>query len=364
MRQAFETVWRYAFVRVLATLVLAYVLGVFFVQTRHVWFLSLAGFLIAYLVYPLLAWSQRRFHARWLGLLLFFLALAVMLALIASLVYGLVEQVVQFSQTLPALLRTVTGDATDVPRIIRSLPVPEAFQPQLVDAYRSAVGQLGSLTTSLLNGLESFVLGGGLAGSLSAITNSLIDLFALLALTVYTLLSLPQVTRFLIRVFPKPYQPTARDVVSKFEHAVGGYFRGQLAIASTVGVLVGLGFWILGVPLALSLGFLAGVFNLVPYLGVIVSTVPALLLAASVGGWQVLGVLGVVTAANQLETHILSPLILGRSTELHPAAVIVAILLGASLGGIWGALLAVPLAAFAKLLYEDYYQTSRLYERG
>ena len=364
MRQAFAAVWQSVYVRVFVALVLATLIGLFVWQTRHVWFLALAAFLIAYLVHPLLAWSQRRFHAQWLGLLLFFLALLVMLGLIAWLVYGLVQQVVQFSQTLPELLRTVTGSAANVPQLIRNLPIPQSLQSQFVDAYRAAVGQLGNLTTGLLNGLESFILGGGLVGSLGAITNSLIDLFALLALTVYVLLSLPQVTRFLVRVFPNPYQPTAKDVMGKFERAVGGYFRGQLAIASTVGVLVGLGFYLLGVPLALSLGFLAGVFNLVPYLGVIVSTVPALLLAASVGGWQVLGVLGVVTAANQLETHILSPLILGRSTELHPAAVIVAILLGASLGGIWGALLAVPLAAFAKLLYEDYYQTSRFYEKG
>ena len=364
MQQAFVAVWRNVYVRVFVALVLATLTGLFLWQTRHVCFLSLAAFLIAYLVHPLLAWSQRRFHAPWLGLALFFLALALMLGLIAWLVYGLVEQVVQFSQTLPELLRTVTGNAADVPQIIQTLPLPASLQPQLVDAYRAAVGQLENLTSGLLNGLESFVVGGGLVGSLTAITNSLIDGFALLALTVYVLLSLPQVTRFLVQVFPKPYQPTARDVMGKFERAVGGYFRGQLAIASTVGVLVGLGLYLLGVPLALSLGFLAGVFNLVPYLGVIVSTVPAMLLAATVGGWQVLGVLGVVTAANQLETHVLSPLILGRSTELHPAAVIVAILLGASLGGIWGALLAVPLAAFAKLLYEDYYQKSRFYEEG
>ncbi len=107
-------------------------------------------------------------------------------------------------------------------------------------------------------------------------------------------------------------------------------------------------------PLALSLGFLAGLFNLVSYLGVIISTLPALLLAAGVGGWQVLGVLGVV-AANQLETYILSPIILSRSTQLHPAAIIIAILIGASLRGIVGALVAVPLVAFLKLLYEDYY---------
>ncbi len=119
------------------------------------------------------------------------------------------------------------------------MPVPAQVQPQLVDAYRSAVGQLGSLTSGLSNGLETFVLRNTLVSDLTTITSSLIDLFALLALTSYMLM--PQVTRLLVRVFPEPHQPTAKDVVSKFEHAVGGYFRGQLLIASTVGAMVGLG---------------------------------------------------------------------------------------------------------------------------
>ena len=364
VQQAFAAVWRNAYVRALVTIFLFVVAFLFLWRTRQVWFLAVAAFLIAYLVYPLLIWSQRRFHARWLGLVIFFLALGVLVGLIVSLVIGLVQQVIQFSQTVPELVQRVTSDATDLPRVIRSLPLPPALQAQAQSGYRAAVDQLGSLTSNLLEGLGAFVTGGGLVTSITAVTSSIIDLIALLALTVYILLTLPQVTHFLVRMAPKPYQGTTRDVLAKFEHAVGGYFRGQLVIASFVGVVVGAGFYLLGIPLALSLGFLAGVFNLVPYLGVIVSTLPALLLALSGGWWQVVGVLAVVTVANQLETHILSPLVLGRSTKLHPAVVIIAIFIGASLSGIWGALIAVPLAAFAKLLYEDYYQTSRFYENG
>ena len=364
MQQAFAAVWRNAYVRSLVTLLLFLAAFLFLWRTRQVWFLAVAAFLIAYLVYPLLVWSQRRFHARWLGLVLFFLALGVLVALMVSLVVGLVQQVIQFSQTVPELVQRVTSDATSLPVMIRNLPLPASLRSAAESGYRSGVDQLGNLTSRLLEGLGAFVTGGGLVTSITAVTSSVIDLIALLALTVYILLTLPQVTHFLVRTAPKPYQGIVRDVLAKFEHAVGGYFRGQLIVASFIGIVVGAGFYLLGIPLALSLGFLAGVFNLVPYLGVVVSTLPALLLALSGGWWQVLGVLAVVTVANQLETHILSPLVLGRSTKLHPAVVIIAILIGASLSGIWGALIAVPLAAFAKLLYEDYYQTSRFYENG
>ena len=226
------------------------------------------------------------------------------------------------------------------------------------------VNQLGNATTAILNTLQGFIVGGGLFGTITTVVSGVIKVVALVALTVYLLLSFPKVQRFLVRLPPKPYHALSQDLMLKFEHAVGGYFRGQLIVASAVGIIVGVGFALLGVPLALSLGFLAGAFNLIPYLGVIVSTLPALLLALGGGWFKVVGVLVVVTIANQLESHILSPLILGRSTRLHPAVIIIAILLGASLAGIWGALIAVPLAAFAKLLYEDYYQTSRFYEEG
>ncbi|WP_253705236.1 AI-2E family transporter, partial [Thermus scotoductus] len=115
---------------------------------------------------------------------------------------------------------------------------------------------------------------------------------------------------------------------------------------------------------AASLGFLAGVFNLIPFVGVIVSGVPALLLAAT-GGWgKVLLALLVLWLANQLEGNLLGPLIVGRSTRLHPVTAIAAILVGATLFGLWGALLGVPTAAFLKVLLEEYYKKSRFYREG
>jgi predicted PurR-regulated permease PerM len=119
-----------------------------------------------------------------------------------------------------------------------------------------------------------------------------------------------------------------------------------------------------GVPLAASLGFLAGVFNLIPFVGVIVSGVPALLLAATGGLAKVFLAFLVLWLANQLEGNLFGPLIVGRATRLHPVTAIAAILVGASLLGLWGALLGVPAAAFLKVLLEDYYRQSRFYREG
>jgi predicted PurR-regulated permease PerM len=106
----------------------------------------------------------------------------------------------------------------------------------------------------------------------------------------------------------------------------------------------------LGVPLALALGFISAIFNIVPYLGVVISIVPALLLASQFGVVTMVLVLVVFAIANQVEALVLSPNILGRTTELHPITIILTIIAGASLLGVFGGLLAVPLIALAKLL--------------
>ena len=183
-------------------------------------------------------------------------------------------------------------------------------------------------------------------------------------LSVYFLYDLPRLGRAALAVFPEPYQPLAQDLAAKLNASVGGYVRGQLLVALCVGFLVGLGFWLVGVPLAASLGFLAGVFNLIPFVGVVVSGVPALLLAATGGLGKAALALLVMVAANQLEAHVLGPLIVGRATRLHPVTAIAAILTGGTLFGLWGALLAVPAAAFLKVVLEDYYKGSRFYREG
>ena len=364
MLQAFSAIWQNPYIRVLVTLLTLGGLLYLFYLTLGVWMLALAAFLIAYLAYPVLAWSARRFRARWLGVVFFLGVLVAILGSFAVLISGLVGQLALFSEEFPELLEGAVEASERLPRTIAGLPLPGPLRDALFQAYESLNTQLGDLTSRLLSGLTTFVTGGGLLSNVTTVAGGIIQVGALLVLTIYFLVDLPRINRGLVLVFPKPYQPVARDIRDKFEHAVGDYFRGQLAIALFVGLVTGIGLALLRVPLALSLGFLAGVFNLVPYLGVLIAIAPALLLAATLGWFQVVGVLAVFTLANQLETHLLSPLILGRSTQLHPAAVIIAILLGSTLAGIWGAVLAVPVAAFLKLLYTDYYQQSRFYKNG
>ena len=364
MRDAFQSLWKNPLVRVLTALLVLAAVVAFLIETRGVWFIVVTAFVLAYLLHPLVSWSRRRFHVRWIGLLVSVLAVLVVLGGLALLFYDLFRQLSGVPDQLPGLIQQATTVTQHVPALIQNAPLPASIKSTLSNAYGSLHTQISQWASSFLDRFATYVTGGGLFHTVRTILGDFVKVLGLLALTAYLLADFQRISRSLQLAAPEPYQPLIVDVIDKFEHAVGGYFRGQLIVAGIVGAVTGAGLAILGVPLALSLGFLGGLFDLVPYLGPVIAITPALLLAAPLGWWTVIGVVIVYTVANQLEGHVLEPLVLGRTVRLHPTTVVVALLLGLHFAGVLGALLAVPLMGFAKLLFEAYYRNSRFYREG
>jgi predicted PurR-regulated permease PerM len=139
---------------------------------------------------------------------------------------------------------------------------------------------------------------------------------------------------------------------TEYDRLLASYMRGQLIAAAAVGVLTWLGFMLLGFPYALLLGVVAGVFNVVPYMGLVASLIPALIIAIFSNDilWS-LGKIGIVFAVVQvLDSAVLGPKIVGESVGLHPVWVILALSVFGFFLGFLGLLIAVPLAVLIKLL--------------
>ena len=163
-------------------------------------------------------------------------------------------------------------------------------------------------------------------------------------------------------LLPPPWRPMVADWLGEIDHAVGGFLRGQLTIAFILAVLYAIGLALLGVPLGGVLGLISGLANLVPYMSLVAGLVPALLLfllsdAPSSGG--VLGILLLYLSGQLLEGLYLSPRIMGRETGLHPVVVIVAILVGGTLCGLLGIILAVPAAAVLQVILRRWHHAWR-----
>jgi len=284
MREAFLKVWENPYVRVAAYLLFFY--GLFLLVARAWPALSvlLTAFAFAYLVHPLVQALERRRLPRAVGVVLVYLLLGLFLALASFLAAQTVVELSRLARDLPRLLDPLLAWLVALPDRAQAVPVPESLRPVLEELTRNLRGLLQGFLEALVRWLQGLLAqGGSLLGFFTSLLGGVFQLFTALILSAYFLYDLPRLGRAALAVFPEPYQPLAQDLAAKLNASVGGYVRGQLLVALCVGFLVGLGFWLVGVPLAASLGFLAGVFNLIPFVGVVVSGVPALLLAATGG---------------------------------------------------------------------------------
>jgi predicted PurR-regulated permease PerM len=243
------------------------------------------------------------------------------------------------------------------------VPLVMADLPDLAQQLSEGVGRLdqllrgdtlgtgvGSVSDLLQQGADQLSGQGGMAdGALAVATAVVGSLVGLVLVVVTTFFYLKDGDRFaeaLVRPVPARHRADARTIGQLTWATVGGYLRGQLVVAVFDAVLIGLGLVLLGVPLALPLAVLVLVGGLFPIVGAVVSGTLAVLVALADGGFGLaLAVLALVVAVQQVESNVLQPVVLGRVVALHPFVVLLSITLGAVLLGVFGAFIAVPVAA-------------------
>jgi len=167
----------------------------------------------------------------------------------------------------------------------------------------------------------------------------------------YLLVDLPHLRRVADGLIPDAARPEVLVLARRMNAAVGGFFRGQLVVALIVGVLASVGLLIIDLPFWLLIGMVAGFFNMIPLVGPYIGGIPALVIALTTkepitAVWVIL----IMVTVQQIDNHFISPLVMHRVVKLHPVLVMLALLLGGTLGGFFGLLVAVPTAAILKIL--------------
>ncbi|MDP9420694.1 MAG: AI-2E family transporter [Actinomycetota bacterium] len=174
----------------------------------------------------------------------------------------------------------------------------------------------------------------------------------------YLLVDLPRLRIVAESLVPDRARDEVSLVATRLNRAIGGFFRGQLLVALIIGVLVSIGLALVELPFWLLVGMLAGFSNIVPLIGPWVGAVPGVIIALttrdiSTAVW----VVAIMAGAQQVDNHFISPLVMQRAVKLHPAAVMLALLTGGTLGGFFGLLIAVPAAAVLKILVSHLWHT-------
>ena len=353
---AFVAVWRNPYVRVLVYALVMYALYRLLGRVESVLRLGLLAYLFAYLGNPLVTNLEKRGVPRVLGVTLVLVIVIVFLVLASVLLSTLVAQLVDFSRQLPKLVSSLETALTNYVAVLQQRP---ELKDAVVQGTKAVQDGLSNLVDTVLKVLQG--QGANFLSRTFGVISGVLEIFVIFVVGTYMLLYFPGIGQTFLNVLPASWRALAASLADDVSVAVGGYIRGQLLVAVSIGVMVAVGLTIIGEPIAPTLGFLAGALNIIPNLGTIIAITPAILLAIQFGWLKVLGVVLVFTIANQVEAHVLSPQILSRSLHLNPVTVILAIFTGLAFGGIVGALVAVPVAALGSRLIRKYWIGSRLH---
>lgn len=222
--------------------------------------------------------------------------------------------------------------------------------PDRVEDYRRVLEQNSDLYARVRSGAEgasanpSSLLGGLIAvgqGLVTAVTTS----FLLLVMTVYILVDGARIYAWLIRYVPHRHKVKLDRTIPEVTKVISGYVAGQLITSSMFGIFTFVTLTVLGVPQPLFLAVVAAVADAIPIAGVLIATVPAVLLALTVSPTAAVAVLVAYIAYQQIENYVIVPRVYRQTLQISSFAVLVAVLIGGTLLGVVGVLLALPVAA-------------------
>jgi predicted PurR-regulated permease PerM len=336
--------------------------------------LAVAG-ILAYLLDPVVCWlTRRRIPRLWAVVTVFATILAILASLVLWVVPTIHDQGETFSRKLPVyskqaqalVLSTIDRikHVAELPVFQPKSPAADAADPFNVNTYISnsvneGINWLQSNATGLVGSIGKFIQSG--IGSAWGVLGVLLSLVLVPVFLFFFLNDGPQIAATWSNYLPLRASPLKNEIVSllsEINSYLISFFRGQLLVSLIDGLLIGLALLIMGLDFALLIGILVGVLGLIPYLGMLICWIPAVLMAtAQFGDWgHPLAVTIIFIVANQVDGLLIAPKIVGESVGLHPLTVIISVLAWSIvLGGLLGALLAVPLTATLKVLLKRYF---------
>ncbi|GAA4455637.1 AI-2E family transporter [Phytohabitans houttuyneae] len=308
-----------------------------------VW-IAVAGF-FAVALNPAVDWTQRRlaWRRRWLATLLVFLAIVLLIGgLVALLVVPLVREGAQLYDQLPQLAADVRAGRGPVGRLAERFHVLD-YVERHSDQIREHVSGLGTPALAFVTGAATAVAGA-------------VTVFVLAYLMV---LEAPRIREGVLGLFAPHVAERIGRVGAACARTITGYITGNLLISFICGTLTYVVLLILGVPFAGLIALFVGIADLIPLVGATLGAVVAILAGFTTSVTAGIVLLIFFVAYQQLENHLLQPLIFSRTVRLNPLTVLIAILLAVELAGILGALLAIPVAGIVQIVARELWSSRR-----
>lgn len=283
------------------------------------------AYIIVAALNPAVVFLRRKGVPKSLAVLLtFFTTLTLFIVLIAPLVPFFVAQIQQLGRSFPYYLDQA-GEAVGI---------------------RFELGELGRLIPPQEIGENAFALAGGVFGGFFTIISTV-------AISFYLLLSYESAKSGVSKWFSLKHQKRVEETIEMVNTKLGAWLQGQFLLSLIIGVMTYVSLSILQVPFALPLAVLAGLFEIIPTVGPIIASIPAIIVALTISPNMALIIIGLYIVLQLIENHLLVPRIMQRAVGLNPVIVIIGVIVGGKLLGVAGALLSVPFISLMVILAKN-----------
>ncbi|WP_371414439.1 AI-2E family transporter [Jeotgalibacillus sp. R-1-5s-1] len=210
-------------------------------------------------------------------------------------------------------------------------------------------------------------IAGYLQGSLDSIGSNLMSIIGVITNIAIVIVTIPFVLFYMLkdgqklpeqflRFTPEEFRPEGRKVLQDMDIALSSYIQGQLIVSFCVGVLLYIGYLIIGLEYTIVLALVAMLTNVIPFVGPFIGTIPAVIVGFIQSPLTALLVIIVVIAAQQIESNLISPQVMGKKLQVHPLTIIFLLLVAGSFGGLLGLIMAVPTYAVGKAIVVNAYR--------
>jgi predicted PurR-regulated permease PerM len=313
--------------------------GVWFIYvTRALFGVLLVSILLAAVLDPIVDWFEKKRIPRSVtALLLYALIFLILGVLLLAIIPPVIIEVKGMADNFGGLWKKVVSSFDALRSISARYGLEASFQSSidaLNDAITGSVANLFSTVSGALSGIASF--------------------FIMLVISFFLVVEKDSIRNIVNSILPKRHHEYVGSMLIKMQYKLGQWLIGQLVLMLFIGVLAYLGLLIFGVKYALLLAVLAGVFEVVPYLGPVAAAIPAVFFATVDSPTKGLLILVYYLLIQRVEHMVLAPKIMQKTTGLNPIMVILALAVGFTVGGVAGGLLSIPVAAALNALLSDY----------
>lgn len=311
----------------------------FLIFIRSIIGVFLVALLLTAALKPMVDWMEKRKIPRSLGISLLYLIFFAVISLTLILTIPLlIHQTKQLAENFPSYWD----------KIIAGIGSFKDFSSQ-----HGLLENINKIASSFENNLTNFA--GNIFGTITSIFGGVAAFIFILVITFYMTMEKNASERIVNVIIPKNYKEKTLDLLRKLEIKIGLWVRGQIVLMIIIGAAAFIGLSILGINYALILGLVAGLTEIIPYLGPLFGAIPAVFIAFAQSPYKALAVIILYFIIQEMENDFIAPKIMQRAVGLNPIICIFALLIGAKIAGVLGVLLSIPVATSLIVIIKEFY---------